>query len=605
MGAQSSRSPRVAASAAMSGRDPSRPWQSALSGAVSRRSFYALRYPPKCWWAGMGARRGFGSVGLAVTIAVAYFLIAYLSLSGLFFYQSEGVTVFWAAAGISSGLLIGFGSRARWPVIAGVFVGAFLIPLIVLERGIWLSTIFATCDVAEPIIIAGLIARYFGDDFALDRLGKVFGFLGATIAGTTPSSLGGVVASRLFLGPETKIPTTWLHWWTGVAVGVVTVAPVIIGFSAALREPPPRSERIEGFVALLTLAAMTGVLLSLPQQLWETVVPGALLFPVLLWLAARCRPIFAAGGALIVSLTIAWTTIFDIGHFANSGLTVDFRIVQAQAVILLAAIGANVLAALFSERRESEARLVRANAMLEREQDIRLLNAQAVTAAIAHQMRQPLCSIAINAEAGLRWLGRTPPGHDEVRSALTKVKRDAHRASDVFDGIRALFGKSGWERRPIDVNRMVLSVTESLQEELNDHGVRTRHQLTAELPLVTGHEAQLKEVVFNLINNAVEAMVSTTNQSRMLWLRTEVCGRDEIMVSVEDSGPGIDPGQLEKVFDAFVSTKAHGTGLGLAICRMIVEGHGGRLTASSDGKSGALFQFILPIGSTDKAPGSP
>jgi hypothetical protein len=98
-------------------------------------------------------------------------------------------------------------------------------------------------------------------------------------------------------------------------------------------------------------------------------------------------------------------------------------------------------------------------------------------------------------------------------------------------------------------------------------------------------------------------MVGTTNRSRMLRLRTEVCGRDEIVVSVEDSGPGIDPRQLEKVFNAFVSTKAHGTGLGLAICRMIAEGHGGRLTASSDGKSGALFQFMLPIGSTDQAEG--
>jgi integral membrane sensor domain MASE1 len=284
----------------------------------------------------MGARGTFGSVGLAVAIALAYYLAAYLSLNGLFFYQSEGVTVFWAAAGISSGLFIGFGSRARWPMIAGVFVGALLVPLVVLGRGIWLSTIFAICDAAEPIIIAGLIERYFGDDFALDRLRKVLGFLGATIAGTTPASLGGAISSRLFLGPKTEILTTWLHWWTGTAIGVVTVAPVIIGCSAALREPPPPpSERIEGAAGLLTLATITGVVLSLPQQLWQTVVPGALLFPVLLWLAARCRPVFTAGGVLIVSLTIAWTTILDIGHFANRALSVDFRIVQAQAQLCL------------------------------------------------------------------------------------------------------------------------------------------------------------------------------------------------------------------------------------------------------------------------------
>lgn len=553
----------------------------------------------------MGEHRWVRCVGLAAAVAVSYYLVAYLSLTGLFFFKSEGVTVFWAAAGISSGLLIALGSRARWPVVAGIFVAAFLIPFAVLGRGVWLAAIFAFCDVAEPIIIAGLIARYFGQDFALDQLRKVFGFLGVAIAGTAPSSLGGAVASRLFLGPEVQILTTWLHWWTGVAVGVMTVAPVVIGFSAAMRDPPPRSEQIEGAAGLLTLVAMTGVVLSLPQQLWETVVPGALLFPMLLWLAARCRPVFAAGGVLMVSLTIAWTTIFGIGHFANTGLTVDYRIVQAQAVILAAAIGAHVLAALFAERRDSEVRLARANVMLELERDNRLLNAQAVTAVIAHEIRQPLAAIATNADAGLLWLGRTPPDHEEVRAALSQIQRDGHRASEVFNGIRALFGKGGCHRQPIDMNGVVLSATDCLQDELNGHGVVIRYELATELPLVNGHGAQLQEVVVNLINNAVEAMVSTTNQSRMLRLRTGVCGCDEISVSVEDSGPGIDPRQLNHMFNAFVSTKPHGTGLGLAICRMIVEGHGGRLTASSDGKSGALFQFVLPIGSMDEATGSP
>jgi signal transduction histidine kinase len=551
----------------------------------------------------MGGPRWAGSIGIAAAVGVSYYLAAYVSLSGLFFYRSEGVTVFWAAAGISSGLLIGFGSRARWPVVAGVFVGAFLIPLVVLGRDIWLSAIFAICDTAEPVIIAGLIARYFGQGFALDQLRKVFGFLGATIAGTAPSSLGEAVASRLFLGPEAEILNTWLHWWTGVAVGVVTVAPVVIGFSAAMREPAPLSEQIEGAAGLFTLAAMTGVVLSLPEQLWETVAPGALLFPVLLWLAARCHPVFAAAGVLVVSLTIAWTTIFDIGHFANTGLTVDYRIMQAQAVILAAAIGAHVLAALFAERRESEARLARANAMLERERDNRLLNAQAVAAVIAHEIRQPLGAIVTNADAALLWLGRTPPNHDRARATLTSIISDGQRASDVFDGIRALFGKGSWDRQLIDMNRLVLGVTDSLKESLDRHGVATRYEFATELPSVNGHGVQLREVVFNLINNAVEAMVGTTNRSRLLRLRTEVSGRDEIVVSVEDSGPGIDPRQLEKVFNAFVSTKAHGTGLGLAICAMIVEGHGGRLTASSDGKSGALFQFMLPIESTDQGGG--
>jgi signal transduction histidine kinase len=362
-----------------------------------------------------------------------------------------------------------------------------------------------------------------------------------------------------------------------------------------VREPPPRSEQIEGAGGLLALVAMTGVMIMLPRQLWETVVPGALLFPILLWLAARCRPVFAAGGVLMVSVAVTWATNLGIGHLGNTGLPVDYRILQAQAIILVAAIGAQVLAALFAERRESEARLARSNAMLERERDNKLLQAQAITAAIAHEIRQPLAGMAINANVAMRYLAQTPVKHDEVRTALDRIKRDVHRTNEVFDGIRALFGKRGQERQPIDLNQIVLGVIESLQSELNSHDVVARHQLATELPLVSGHGAQLQEVVFNLINNAVEAMSTMTNRSRVLRVRTEVRGRDEIAVSVQDSGPGIDPKQLDNVFNVFISTKAHGTGLGLAICRMIVEGHDGQITASSDGKSGALFEFTLPI----------
>jgi len=272
-------------------------------------------------------------------------------------------------------------------------------------------------------------------------------------------------------------------------------------------------------------------------------------------------------------------------------------IVQAQAVILATAIGAQVLAALFAEQRANEARLGRTNAMLERERDNKLLNAQAITAAIAHEMRQPLTGITINVDIAMRYLGQMPLDLDKLRTALTRLQRDGHRASEVFDGIRALFGERSQERQSIDMNEIVLGAMESLQAELDGHGVMTHHELTTELPLVNGHGAQLHEVVFNLINNAVEAMSTSTQRTRGLRVGTEVNGRDQIAVLVQDSGPGIDPEQLDSVFNAFVSTKAHGTGLGLAICRMIVEGHGAQLTASSDGKSGALFRFTLPIGS--------
>jgi len=129
---------------------------------------------------------------------------------------------------------------------------------------------------------------------------------------------------------------------------------------------------------------------------------------------------------------------------------------------------------------------------------------------------------------------------------------------------------------------------------LKDREVDCRSELS-ELPPVDGHRGQIQEVVFNLVQNAIEAMSSVTDRGRVLRVRTQTRGRDAVVVSVEDSGPGIEPGRLDEIFGAFVTTKPHGMGLGLAICRMIAEHHGGELTASSDGKSGAVFEFIVPI----------
>jgi C4-dicarboxylate-specific signal transduction histidine kinase len=124
--------------------------------------------------------------------------------------------------------------------------------------------------------------------------------------------------------------------------------------------------------------------------------------------------------------------------------------------------------------------------------------------------------------------------------------------------------------------------------------VVVHRELAPELPLIAGHRAQLREVIYNLVNNALEAMRSTTSRNRVLHVRTE-SRENAIAVAIQDSGPGIDPNSLTGIFSAFITTKAHGTGLGLAISRMIVERHSGRLTASSDGQSGALFQFVLPV----------
>ena len=530
-------------------------------------------------------------LALAAAVGVAYFLAAQMSLGLLI--KPDGVAVFWPAAGISSGVLIALGPKARWPVALGA-IAATLVANLMGDRTVWAAAAFAICNAAEALITAGLIQHYSGAAFGLDRLRHVLMLFAAAIAGTVVSGIGGAVSYKLFHSPDVSMFTTWWHWFGSDAVGIIAVAPLVIGLAAAARQPPPRGQFVEGIAALLLLGAMTGIIISLPEQPWETVVPGALLFPMLLWLAARCRPVFAAAGGFMVSIAIVWTTIFGIGHFGDTRLPISDRILQAQAVILVVTLGACVLAALFAERRESEARLARSNLMLERERHNKLMNAQAITASIAHEVRQPLAAIATNGGAALRFLAMSPPNQPEVQAAIERIVRDSHRTGEVLNGIRALFREVDQGRVPVDVNETILEVLDSLDGELKGHSVVVRRELAAELPPVDGHRSQLQQVVSNLVNNAIEAMNATAKRHRVLHVRTQLRESGAIAVEVKDSGSGIDPKQLDSIFGAFFTTKAQGMGLGLAICRMIIEHHGGRLTASSDGRTGALFQFILP-----------
>ena len=537
------------------------------------------------------SQRWVGSIGLAAAVGLAYFLTAKFSV-GLVL-EPAGVAVFWPAAGISSGLLIALGPRGRWPVLAGVMLATIATHLIINDP-LWAGVTLGLSNGAEALITAALIHHYFGPDFNLVRVRHVVGLLAAAVAATTVSGIGGAVTYRLMRGPSVPMLDSWQHWFASDFVGIIAVAPLVIGVAAVVRRPSPRSEVIEGTLGLVALALVTGLIISLPRGLWETVFPITWLFPVFAWLAARTRPAFCAAGAFVVSITIVLTTILGIGHFGDPSIPVTDRVLEAQAGILVVALSAYVLAAIFAQRRESATYLAHSNAMLERERDNKLLSAQALTAAIVHEVRQPLTAVSVNGSAALQFLRKTPPNLAEVRTALNDIIRDTHRTNEVLEGIRALFGKSHQKREQVDVNELILGVLQSSRKDLQDHGVETRLELASELPLVDGHRRQLEEVVFNLVHNAIEAMDATTDRDRLLQARTELSDHNAITVAVRDSGPGIDPQRLDSIFGAFVTTKSHGMGLGLAICRMIIERHGGRLTASSDGKNGSLFQVVLP-----------
>jgi PAS domain S-box-containing protein len=302
-----------------------------------------------------------GAIGLAVAVGIAYFFAAQLSL--VLLAKPDGVALFWPAAGVSSGVLIALGRDARLPVAGGAMV-ATIIANLMGDRNVWSTTAFALCNTGEALLAAWLIERYFGSRFTLNSLRNVLGLLAAAAAATAASGIGGMLAFKLFHSPTAPMWTTWQHWFASDAIGIITVAPLVIGVTEALRNPPPRNEFIEGVGALIGLAAMTVIIVSLPPEQRESVIPVALLFPILLWITARCQPVFAAAAAFIVSLTIVWTITFGITRFGDPALPIGDRILSTQGAILVFALCAYVLAALFAERRQHTAMLEESAARL-------------------------------------------------------------------------------------------------------------------------------------------------------------------------------------------------------------------------------------------------
>ena len=538
------------------------------------------------------------NVWLAAAVACIYFVVARLSL-GLLLYP-DGVAVFWPAAGISSGTLIALGPRVRWPVAVAVLVATIAANLMG-DRNIWAALAFGACNAAEALTVAAIVQYYFPAEFKLDRLHQVLCLLAAAIAGTVLSGIGAAFAFRLFHSPDVPMLTVWRHWFASDAVGIIAIAPLVIGIGAAARKPFARRDVVEGLAALALLAAMTGIIISLPREPWQTLVPGALLFPILFWLAARSEPVFAAGGVFILSLTIVWATIFGLGHFGDTTLPLEDRILQAQIVILVMTLGALMLAALFAERRhnetvhrESEAHLAHANKLLERERDNKLMNLGAAISAISHELRQPLTAIVTKGSAARRFLARTPPEVGRAQALLTEIVNASFRANEVLESVHNLFGHNRQQPQLTDVNGIINDALGLMRGELLRHGIRISTELNPELPSVLGHKGQLQEVFLNLIQNSIDAMETLTEKQRLLQIQTEHAGQETIEISIRDSGMGIDSKIIGNVFDAFVTTKTKGKGLGLAISRMIVERHDGQLTASSSGRSGALFKIVLP-----------
>jgi PAS domain S-box-containing protein len=217
-----------------------------------------------------------------------------------------------------------------------------------------------------------------------------------------------------------------------------------------------------------------------------------------------------------------------------------------------------------------------------------------LAASIAHEINQPLTAIVADTTASINWLAMDPPDLASVREALAAVVKDGHRAAEVIQRIRELARKSDPRKDRLDVNDVVRDVVPLVRTEVLRHGVSLRTELAGALPAVMGDRVQLQQVVLNLVMNGIEAMASVEDRPRELLIRSRRHADGPVVLTVQDSGVGIDPRSVDRLFDAFFTTKASGMGMGLSIARSIVEAHGGRLWVAANAGHGATLQLALP-----------
>lgn len=280
--------------------------------------------------------------------------------------------------------------------------------------------------------------------------------------------------------------------------------------------------------------------------------------------------------------SISWYTFRAIGMFASS-------LILVVLLYEITTLYVRLLAAINAQRREREARM---------------LTGDAVAAAIAHEVRQPLSSIVTNADAGLRFLDRSTPALDKAMESLRRIAADGHRADRVVEGVRATFKNTVRERMPLDVNEIIEEALAFEQDDLRKHKILVQTTPAVPLPAVHGDRVQLQQVLLNLITNAIHAM-ATRDEPRILSLRAEAGEEGGVLISVADTGCGIDPHDITRIFNPLFTTKPDGMGMGLAICRSIVEAHDGRLWVTPNTPHGAVFQFTLNADLTSSGPPEP
>jgi C4-dicarboxylate-specific signal transduction histidine kinase len=300
----------------------------------------------------------------------------------------------------------------------------------------------------------------------------------------------------------------------------------------------------------------------------------------------------AISGMHYTAMRAATFTAHGPFHEAQVNASLDqTKLALAVAGITFTILALASVASLFERKRAEEALR---QAQLELAHVSRVMTLGELTASISHEVNQPIAAIVTNGQVCLRLLALETPRPDEVRAAVERIVRDALRASEVIQRIRALAKRSEPQMVSLDINDVIREAILLVRREVLRNGVSMRTELASALPPVLGDRVQLQQVLINLLINGVEAMAPITDRPREILIRSQQYETGQVHVAVQDSGIGIDSETVERLFGAFFTTKPSGMGMGLSISRSIIRAHGGKLWVSSNPDHGAAFQFTVP-----------
>jgi signal transduction histidine kinase len=422
----------------------------------------------------------------------------------------------------------------------------------------------------------------------------------------------GSYAPSGLIGDGIDSPAWFFVWWH-------TTFPLAV-LVYALRKDVPSGPGPSGKSTGMTIAITVACTLAAIGGLALLATAGAAYLPALYTGGVIQQTLFANhinlfmwfwGAIALVVLFVRRRTILDLWLIVTLLAWMPNFIIAATITAVRFSVGwytargyaliasCTVLAVLLTETTVLHARLANAVVLLRRERSNRLMSLDAATAAMAHELRQPLTGIGASASAGSNWLNKTPPDLEEVRACLASIDAQNQRANEVIVSVRDLFKKTADHRMMVRVDDVAGQVLNLVQQDLKANQVSVSTEFQTDVPEIYADRTQLQQVILNLVRNSIDAMGRMSPHARRLRLTTSLNEQSSVVLCVQDSGPGIAVENTDRVFDPFFSTKPSGMGLGLSICRTIVEEHAGSLRLAKTDSDGCIFEIALPTAGSD------